>query len=100
MLAAAQPDERIEYLWPCNVQAWAAWTGVQTQWRTGMGGATGLDYAGVRAYIELHLPRRRWAEVFDGVCACERATLDVWAERREREEAARQAEQLAGNLPR
>ena len=64
--------------------AWNAWQSVQTQWRTGMGGATGLDYAGVRAYldeIDLGADRR---DVFAGIQACERATLDVWSEQRER----------------
>jgi hypothetical protein len=42
-----------EFLWPCNVPTWLHWQEVQTQWRVGgMGGATGLDYAGVRAYLD------------------------------------------------
>ena len=71
------------YLWPCNVQAWQCWQGVRTQWRTGMAGATGLDYAGVRAYFDLQGIRgaaRR--SVFAGIQACEAATLAVWAEQR------------------
>ena len=72
------------YLWPCNVPAWDAWSAVQTQWRTGMSGATGLDYAGVRAWLALAGPEspdeRR--SIFAGIRACEAATLAVWAKQR------------------
>lgn len=75
------------YLWPDNVRAWNHWQGVQTQWRVGLRGATGLDYAGVRAYLdEADLGEQR-RDVFAGIQACERATLDVWAEQRGRESA-------------
>lgn len=88
-----QPDdERVAYLWPDNVLAWRCWQGVQTQWRVGMGGATGLDYAGVRAFLdEQDLQRDERREVFAGIQACERATLEVWAEQREREQQERAA---------
>ena len=82
--------ERVAYLWPDNVRAWSCWQGVQTQWRVGMGGATGLDYAGVRAFLdEQDLQRDERREVFAGIQACERATLEVWAEQREREQQER-----------
>lgn len=84
--------ERVAYLWPDNVRAWSCWQGVQTQWRVGMGGATGLDYAGVRAFLDeqdLQCDERR--DVFAGIQACERATLEVWAEQREREQQERAA---------
>lgn len=60
---------------------------VQTQWRVGMGGATGLDYAGVRAHLnELRdagdLPAEERADVWRCIRSAERATLDVWSERR------------------
>jgi len=88
-----QPDdEHVVYLWPDNVRAWSCWQGVQTQWRVGMGGATGLDYAGVRAYLdELGLCGDERREAFAGIQACERATLEVWAEQREREQQERAA---------
>lgn len=84
-----QPSaQRVVFLWPDNVVAWNCWQNVQTQWRVGMGGATGLDYAGVRAYLdEADLGAERRG-VFVGIQACERATLDVWAEQRERDRAA------------
>lgn len=76
------------YLWPENVAAWGWWLELQTQWRSGMGGHTGLDYSAALAYLREVAPNddeRR--EAFDGIRACERATLDVWAEQREREQA-------------
>ena len=85
-----QEPERVAYLWPDNLLAWRCWQGVQTQWRVGMGGATGLDYAGVRAFLdEQQLAGDERREVFAGIQACERATLEVWAEQREREQQER-----------
>ncbi len=76
---------RTLYLWPCNVTAWQCWQGVRTQWREGMAGRTGLDYAGVRAYLDLQLddPQQR-REAFDGIRACEAATLEAWADQRDK----------------
>lgn len=75
------------YLWPCNVQAWQCWRELQTQWRTGVGGATGLDYAAVLAYLRdvagLRGDERR--QVFECLRAAEAETLDEWAARRERD---------------
>lgn len=75
----------IVWLWPCNVDAWNHWIEVQTQWRTGgVGGATGLDYGAVCAYLREVVARRKpRAEVFAGIRAAERATLEVWAQQRE-----------------
>lgn len=88
----AQGAAPVAYLWPDNVLAWECWQGVQTQWRVGMGGATGLDYAGVRAFLdEQDLQRDERRDVFAGIQACELATLEVWAEQREREQQERAA---------
>lgn len=66
------------------------WCDVQTQWRTGVAGATGLDYAGVRAWLdELGLPPDERRAAWAGIRACERATLEAHAERREREQVTR-----------
>jgi hypothetical protein len=68
-LLDADQESAVCYLWPDNVQAWFCWQGVQTQWRVGMGGPTGLDYAGVRAYLdEQRLGDERQA-VFAGMAA-------------------------------
>lgn len=78
------------YLWPENERAWACWCGVQTQWRVGTAGVTGLDYAGVRAFLDEELlvgDERR--EVFAGIRAAESETLAVRCEQHERELKAR-----------
>lgn len=84
---AAAGKPRTLYLWPCNVPAWHAWQGVRTQWREGMAGRSGLDYAGVRAYLDLqgiHGAERR--TIFAGIQACEIATLEAWAEQRQQQQ--------------
>ena len=70
-----------EFLWPCNVPTWLHWQEVQTQWRVGgMGGATGLDYAGVRASLDdQDLPADDRKDIFKGIRAAERGTLEGWA---------------------
>lgn len=83
-----EPEPDIGYLWPCNVAAWNVWCELQTQWRTGMGGRTGLDYAGVRAHLdELGLCGDERREIYDGVRAAESAHLEARAELAEQEQA-------------
>ena len=81
LYAGATPLDEVVYLWPDNLRAWQCWCGVQTQWRTGgMGGATGLDYAGVRAYLDEQGPQgEERKDIFSGIRAAERGTLDGWA---------------------
>lgn len=83
LTAGGSPANAVQthYLWPECVPIWSAWQQLQTQWRVGMGGATGLDYAGVRAWLrdcgpEDESERREW---WSCIQAAERATLDVWA---------------------
>ncbi len=70
------------WIWPECLPIFDGWQAIQTQWRTGcMGGLTGLDYAGVRAWLQECGPqnkvhRREWFECFQ---ACEVATLAAWA---------------------
>jgi hypothetical protein len=82
-LLDAPKDETEFHLWPENVLAWNHWKEVETQWRVGMAGATGLDYAGVRAWLlEAGLTDAERLDVFRGIKACERGTLEAWADRR------------------
>ena len=85
------PDD-VAYLWPCNLGTWAAWCAVQTQWRHGPGGPTGLDYTAVRAWLDEqgHPAGPERADTFAGICAAERATLEAWAEKRQRDEQTNQ----------
>lgn len=75
----------VAWLWPENERAWRFWLEVQTQWRTGFSGKTGLDYAGVQACMALrHVPRRARTRLFEQIHAMELAALDVWRKARER----------------
>lgn len=69
---------------------WTLWQSLQTQWRVGMAGATGLDYAAVWAVIDRYVPRRRRMETFEALRSMEGAVLVVLAERAERERGERQ----------
>ena len=61
---------------------------MQTQWRTGMAGATGLDYAALPAVLQLTgQPNEQWSQVFDDLRAMEGEALVHF---REAADAARQ----------
>lgn len=70
-------DGREEFhLLPENVPVLGLWGAVQTQWRSGMAGPTGLDYPGVRACPSfLRIAEADREDVFEGVCIMERAWL-------------------------
>ena len=83
--AAPGPADEPIYLWPCNVQAWNHWWAVQSQWRSGPNGLDGMDYAGLRAFLdELDLPGPERRALWSSLRACERETLDTLAELRKR----------------
>lgn len=90
MLAAMVPDEQAEadaapvYLWPEHVRAFEAFKGLQTQWRVGMQGATGLDHAAVLAALHATQPRRLVAQLYREIQVLELATLGYWHEERKR----------------
>jgi len=84
--AGEDVDTGAVYIWPENVAAWQAFQSVQSQWRVGMSGATGLDYAGVRTCLELlGTSPRQLRAIWPGLQACEQAVLRVWGEERERQ---------------
>lgn len=69
--------------------AFSAWRAVQTQWRVGIGGAAGLDYAGVCTYLDRVVkgtPRHR-RRLFQQLRIMEAAALDAWAQQREESRA-------------
>ena len=66
------------YLWPCNVAAFIVWQNLRTQWRLGPDGrVTGLDYAGVSAYLvnTLRVKGSERAALFSSLQAMELSTL-------------------------
>ncbi len=87
-LAALAREGRIQpvageefHLRPDCLPAFGLWTAVQTQWRHGFAGPTGLDYAGVRASPAYRrIPPQDRAEVFEDLCVMERAWLARRAE--------------------
>lgn len=69
------PDE-LE-VWPENWDAVEVFGALQTQWRIGMAGPTGLDYAVLPAVMELFEVAHR-ADCFAGVQVMETEALDVF----------------------
>lgn len=69
-------------VWPENWPALELFAAVSTQWRVGMAGATGLDYAGVLAAMEFYgvKPEERRAR-FEDLRIMERAALEAMAEK-------------------
>jgi hypothetical protein len=66
-----------------NVPAIELFLAVQTQWRVGFSGATGLDYAGVEAAARLR-GTALTADTFDRLQVLERAWLAALGDVRER----------------
>ena len=71
------------YLWPENVAAFVFWRNhLQTQWRTGMAGPDGLDYAGVWALLNNTVPQRRRRALFADITICEAGALEGFSQQR------------------
>lgn len=79
------PAQKVFYLWPECLPAWGLWQRLQTQWRSGMNGRDGLDYAGVSAYLRevARIKPRDFAQTFAQIQAMETASLKEWAKQRE-----------------
>jgi len=76
--------EEVFELWPENVKAFNYWRSVQTQWMfTGMGVATGLNYAGIESDMNMNGIRKKdRPELFAAVKVMEAAALREWAQQR------------------
>jgi hypothetical protein len=61
------------------------WLAAQTQWRIGVNGPQGLDYAGVEALIRLRGDAPD-PERFAALQICERAALTALRDKRERQQ--------------
>lgn len=86
---ATSQSERVFYLWPEHQAVLGLWFAVQTQWRVGPMGPTGLDYTAVEAAIRMgrHAPQRRVRERLAELQIMERAALAEWAQDRQRRTA-------------
>ena len=59
--------------------------GMMTQWRTGMNGPTGLDYATLPAMLRLYeVPDAQHRDVFEAIRVLEDEALTIWANERKR----------------
>jgi len=80
-----EPQEHdVCYLWPVNVEVFVLWRELQTQWRAGAAGVTGLDYTSVLAYLRgiAGFKPSQIKETFPLIQAMERATLIAFDEMR------------------
>lgn len=69
-----------------NLPAVRVWFAVQTQWRIGLDGPSGLDYAVLPAVLGLFgIRRKQRGEVFAALRILEGETLVIWRDRRERD---------------
>ena len=68
-------------IWPDNWPAFRLFNALSTQWRTGPGGATGLDYSVVREVaILIGIKKRQIPELFPDLQVMEAEALAVMAE--------------------
>ncbi|ULQ45972.1 DUF1799 domain-containing protein [Flagellatimonas centrodinii] len=79
--AAEHPMFEVDY---ANWDAVQVFCGSCTQWRTGMAGATGLDYPAVECVMRMHQVSDT-AETLARVQVIEVGVLEVWRKARERE---------------
>lgn len=77
-LEAARDDDF--ELWEENAMAFSVFLNAQTQWRTGMSGPTGLDYAGVGAMVRA-MRIKMTPELFADIQTMERAVLNAMREK-------------------
>lgn len=68
-------------IWPGNWQVFRLFNALGTQWRTGPGGATGLDYTSIRDVASyIGIKKRQLPELFPDLQVMEAEALAVMAE--------------------
>ncbi|WP_256665314.1 DUF1799 domain-containing protein [Pseudomonas sp. SLFW] len=77
-------QEEVE-LWATNAQSFAVFEAMGTQWRMGMGGATGLDYQALPVVLDMAGLRKRKdrAAIFADLRIMEREALRAMEDNRE-----------------
>lgn len=77
-------EDNIIEVWECNADAFYVFESMATQWRVGMAGATGLDYAAMPVVMDMvGVERKRRPEVFSSVRIMETEALATMAENRD-----------------
>lgn len=70
-------DSELE-IWPENWEAVLIFSRMGTQWRVGMGGATGLDYTLLPLLCESYrVKRKQYPEILDKIQVMERHALSI-----------------------
>ena len=70
-------------MWPDNHAAFILFNNLSTQWRVGMGGPTGLDYAAVYPLLDRAAKDpQEWDELFSDIQVMEGAALKQIGENR------------------
>ncbi|MDH0049629.1 DUF1799 domain-containing protein [Comamonas terrigena] len=83
----AEPRQEGFGVYEENMPVVEAWIGVETQWLyAGMAGVqTGLNYAGVQAWLQIFIKPGERPAIMRGLQLMERAALDAMNERRQQE---------------
>lgn len=77
-------DDQASGIWPDNWPAVRVFGAMGTQWRTGVAGATGLDYSALQAVYRLtETPEVDQPEIFDALQIMEDEALKAMQEHRE-----------------
>lgn len=75
--AAESPIDGIE-IWKANWQAFCVFRDLETQWRIGMAGPSGLDYSAIEPTLRLTgVDTEVWPDVFQCIRVLEREAIDV-----------------------
>ena len=70
-------------MWPDNHAAFILFNNLSTQWRIGMGGPTGLDYAAVYPLLDrIAKDPAEWQDLFEDIQVMEGAALKQMSENR------------------
>lgn len=65
-------------IWPENYQAYLLFCTMDTQWRIGMSGPTGLDYAALPMALRMiAAPRAEWQQLMADIRVMESAALQA-----------------------
>lgn len=78
-------EKAVTEIWPGNWPAFQVFSAMTTQWRVGMGGATGLDYAVLPTVMDIvGIRKKARRDVFAAVREMENEALAIFAERNKR----------------
>lgn len=68
-------------IWPDNWDVIGLFAALNTQWRVGFSGATGLDYGVLPSVLRMRgIPRARWPDLFDDLRVLEAEALTAMNE--------------------